>query len=171
MIQLTFIQQDMDFVLEVMQEISDAMELCAREQYLYQAPKLKDLVEQLYVEVIESTMILSKTCQEITKKRIFDPYRQKEKLKEATARIRRISEAVVREVEYQHRLEMLRTSNRIVEMQVEQRRMVGMLEDQKRILAGMEEERRVMGVIQGQQEILHVVQEIQRRLQTEADGK
>lgn len=160
----------MTIVFEAMQEMSEAIELCTREHALYQDPKLTSLIEKLYLEALDITKILMTYYEKKKSSRLLSAINERDipQLESATVRIRRISEAVLREVDYQHRLEMRRTSNRIVEMQVEQRRMMGMLEDQKRILQGMEEERKIMGVIQGQQEILQVVQQIQLRLQAEA---
>ena len=82
------------------------------------------------------------------------------------AEVHRLSQAVLREVDYQHRLELRQTSSRVVDMQIEQRKILTTLEDQKLILQSLQEERRVTSVVQEQQKILQVLQKIQGIFQT-----
>ena len=149
-----------------MTEISDAMTSCERELVLYKDPKLYNLVERVYVELFH-VLGMSKSYYS---RRLY-PFRMQEyvaRFDKSIAEIRRLSQAIQREVDYHHRLEMRETSSRIVDMQLEQRKILATVEEQRQILKSMEEERKIMNIVREQQKILQIVQQIQGAMQAQA---
>lgn len=144
--------------------MSAAITTCERELVLYKDPKIQDLVERLYSELLAvlhaGHEFYSKHRPLLRNQLGFRPTFEK-----PMAEVRRLSQAVLREVDYQHRLELRETSSRIVDMQIEQRKILTTLEDQKRILRSLQEERRIISVVQEQQKILQIVQQIQGTMQ------
>ncbi|KAI5466128.1 hypothetical protein BGZ63DRAFT_420636 [Mariannaea sp. PMI_226] len=124
-----------------LEEMADAMTMCSRELRLYQQ---RDMGLWMIAETERHT------------------------LNRNIAEIRRISERVVREVDYQHRVEMRQAGSMIADMHVKQYKIVQMLHDQKAILESMQQERKLMDLVREQQKILQIVRRIQNdlRLQT-----
>ena len=156
-------------MIESLTEMFDAIQTCERELILYKDSKLQDLVARLYIQLFK----ILKTLREI----YFNPlqvHRYKQlnigsyignEMEEPMAEMRRLRQAVMREVDYQHRVELRETSSRVADMQIEQRKILTTLEDQRRILKSLQEERRIIGVVQEQQKILQIVQQIQGAMQ------
>lgn len=151
-------------MMEALTEMSDAIMSCERETVLYQDPKLYSLVEKVYLELLEILNANLKFYATAWIRR-GTQINVRTMTKKSIAEVRRLSQAVLREVDYQHRLEMRATSSRIVDMQIEQRQIPATLEDQKRILRSLQEERKIMTVVQEQQKVLQVVQQIQGAIQ------
>jgi hypothetical protein len=152
--------------MESLQEMSDAMSLCNREMALYQDPTIADNARAMYVEVFECIRACIEEYRRPAAKTVL-PFVQTalpRKVERSMERIRKLSRALLREVDYQHRLELRRTSQRLVEMQIEQKSIFRALEDQKRLLESLQEEKNLMGLIQEQQKTTQVLQDIQRRI-------
>jgi hypothetical protein len=148
-----------------MTEMMSALEICQRETQLYQAPTLFEHVTTLYTELIRISAAL---VLQMTQPR-ESPFKSivQTNLDAYLAKTQKLTTAILREVDYQHRLEMRETSSRIVEMQIEQHKILSTLEEQRKILAALQEERKIMDVVREQQKILQTVQQIQARLQME----
>lgn len=135
---------------------------------LYKDSKLRNLVARLYKLLLETlqpfhgSYLLSDSRGH---HQMPDGLFCQEDLEKPLAEVRKLSQAVLREVDYQHRLELRETSSRIMDMQIEQRKILTTLEDQKRILRSLQEERRIISVVQEQQKILQIVQQIQATMQ------
>ena len=146
-------------MIESLTEMSDAIQTCERELVLYKSSKLQDLVARLYVPLLEILGRLNSNHMLIQQPQL------RPMVEKRMAEIRRLSQAVLREVDYQHRVEQRETSSRVADMQIEQRKILTTLEDQRRILKSLQEERRIIGVVQEQQKILQIVQQIQGAMQ------
>lgn len=148
--------------------MSDAITTCERELGLYKDPKIQDLVERLYselLEVLHAGLEFYSNRRYLLRNQLGLQLGLQPTFEKSMAEVRRLSQAVLREVDYQHRLELRETSSRIVDMQIEQRKILTTLEDQKRILRSLQEERRIISVVQEQQKILQIVQQIQGTMQ------
>ena len=146
-------------MIESLTEMSDAIQTCERELVLYKSSKLQDLVARLYVPLLEILGRLNSNHMLIQQPQL------RPMVEKRMAEIRRLSQAVLREVDYQHRVELHKTSLRVADIQIEQRKILTTLEDQRRILKSLQEERRIIGVVQEQQKILQIVQQIQGAMQ------
>lgn len=144
--------------------MSEAITTCERELDLYRNPKLQNLVGRLYCELL-ATLHAGYKFYSNHRSLLRNKLGLRSNFEKPMAEVRRLSQAVLREVDYQHRLELRRTSSRVADMQIEQRKILTTLEDQKRILRSLQEERRIISVVQGQQKILQIVQQIQGTLQ------
>lgn len=150
--------------------MTEVIEVCNRERQLYESDKLSRMIADCYLEVLN---VLRLSLQEIQGRRFMrtlmasmdNSYRSE--LDKAMTTIRRISDSILREVDYQHRLEMRETSSRVIDMQFQQHKMLALLENQQSILQEMDEERKVMTATQGQQEVLQAIQPIERQLQSQ----
>lgn len=153
-------------------EASEAAMLCTREVALYDDPKLFDLLKQVYTALLTLMQVcLFRYKQRSLGSIVRSTYSTnffRARFDNAIGDLRRLSQSVVRVVDYQRRFEMRATSERIVNMQKEQHRILATLEDQKRTLQTMKDERQVMNVVQEQQKILKVMQQIQGQLQEQA---
>lgn len=145
--------------------MSEAITTCERELLLYRDPKLQDLVGRLYSELL-ATLHAGYKFYSNHRSLLRKQLGLRPTFEKPMAEVRRLSQAVLREVDYQHRLELRETSSRIVDMQIEQRKILTTLEDQKRILRSLQEERRIISVVQEQQKILQIVQQIQGTMYT-----
>ena len=152
-------------LMENLTQMSDVIQTSTRELILYKDPKLSDLVKRLYVQLLEAFSIwkphLGRKGQLMIRERVFQT-----EIEKRMAEMRKLSQAVLQEVDYLHRVELRETSSRIVSMQTEQKKILQTLEDQKRILQSLQEERRIIHVVQEQQKILQIVQQIQGAMQT-----
>ena len=153
-------------MIERLTEMSDAIQTFERDLVLYKDSKLQDLVARLYVQLFEILKIwrrfyFTPTRLHISLLLLIDRFDDEKPM----AEMRRLSQAVLREVDYQHRLELRETSSKVADMQIEQRKILTTLEDQRRILKSLQEERRIIGVVQEQQKILQIVQQIQGTMQ------
>ena len=151
--------------------MSDAITTCKRELVLYKDPKLQDLVTRLYVALIETSSRSHKLYSRQSSLLPYQPVLWRQQVEKPMAEVRRISQAVLREVDYQHRVELRETSTRVVDLQIEQRKILTTLKDQKLILQSLQEERRIISVVQEQQKILQILQNIQGALQTRGINK
>src|SRR5271170_5132936 len=145
--------------------MSEVVTECERELVLYQDPNIYFLVEQCYIELLQSLERCAKVYKSSTSAILPWQISFREGMEKSMARIRKLSQSVIREVDYRHRLEMREASHRLVEMQIEQRKILMAVEDQKRVLESLQEERSIMSLVQEQQKIIQVVQDIQRRMQ------
>lgn len=146
--------------------MSDAVQTCERELALYKDSKLQDLVAKLYVQLFE---ILNTLHGYYSDPRSLRKYKQfnirPHDIEEPMAEMRRLSQVVLREVDYLHRVKLHETSSKVADIQIEQRKILTTLEDQRRILKSLQEETRIIGVVQEQQKILQIVQQIQGAMQ------
>lgn len=152
-------------MVDSIQEMGDAIATCSRETILYEDPELYEFVGQIYDELLDA---IHWTCTWLSSSGVKSRFKSLElqfKYNRFMARIHKISQRILREADYRHRLEMRETSSRIVDMQVEQQKILAKVEDQKRILQSMQEERQIMDVVQKQQRILQVVQQIHGSMQ------
>ncbi|UJO19848.1 uncharacterized protein CLAFUR5_09826 [Fulvia fulva] len=164
------IENEVDSVANALLEMTEVIEVCNRERQLYESDKLSRMIADCYLEVLN---VLRLSLQEIQGRRFMrtlmasmdNSYRSE--LDKAMTTIRRISDSILREVDYQHRLEMRETSSRVIDMQFQQHKMLALLENQQSILQEMDEERKVMTATQGQQEVLQAIQPIERQLQSQ----
>lgn len=136
-----------------------------RELLLYQYPEMISWVEKCHIELLQ----VLESCHETFSNSSalaneFQRMSLRREMEKSMAQIRKLSEAVLREVNYRHRSEMRDASHRLVEMQMEQRKILISVEDQKRLLESLQEERSIMSLVQEQQKIMQVVQDIQRRM-------
>lgn len=146
--------------------MSEVVAVCERELVLYQDPKIYSLVERCYIELLQILERSSKAySKSSTSTNLWRNMTFREAIEKSMAHIGKLSQAVLREVDYRHRLEMREASNRLVEMQVEQRKILMVVEDQERVLKSLKEERSIMNLVQEQQKIMQVVQDIQGRMQ------
>ena len=154
-------------MIESLTEMSEAVQTCARELFLYKDSKLQDLIARLYAQLFGALKILSKfhLTPRLARLSKVAGIRAEVVLKEHMAEMRKLSQAVLREVDYQHRFEQREISSRVVDMQIEQRKILTTLEAQRRILKSLQEERRIIGVVKEQQKILQIVQQIQGSMQ------
>ena len=147
-------------------EMSDAVALGSRELELHQDEKIYELVVQLYTLMLKAAGEISKRASsrqlslQLPKSGFYDWFN--EQIKE----MRQVSDKIMREVDYRHRLEMREATRKIAEIHVEQHKIVAMLQDQRRILESMQQERKIMDAIHQQQQILQVVQQIQQDVQS-----
>ena len=153
-----------------MEELSDAIVVCEREISLYKAQRLYNLVSRVYYEFLEAMSLCTKYYQRSPIQAAMNRLQFRPAFEARIAEIRRLSQAILREVDYHHRLEMRDTGSRVVAMQVEQRKILSTLQDQRRILQSLREERKIMDLVHEQQKILQVVQQIQSAMR-EADPK
>ena len=152
-------------MLESLTEMSDAIQTCERELILYRDAKLQNLVARLYVQLFEILETGCRFCLCSIFSGALNPLNIRTDIEKPMAEMRRLSQAVLREVDYHHRVEQRETSSKVTDMQIEQRKILTTLEDQRRILKSLQEERRIIGVVQEQQKILQIVQQIQGALQ------
>ena len=152
-------------MLESLTEMSEAIQTCERELVLYKDAKLQNLVTRLYVQLFEILDTWFGFCLCWISSRALDPLNTRTYIENPMAEMRRLLQAVLREVDYQHRVEQRKTSSKVADMQIEQRKILTTLEDQRRILKSLQEERRIIGVVQEQQKILQIVQQIQGAMQ------
>ena len=145
--------------------MSDAIQTCERELVLYKDAKLQNLVARLYVQLFEVLEAWSRLYLHSISSRALHLLNTHTDIEKPMAEMRRLSQAVLREVDYQHRVELHETSLRVADMQIEQRKILTTLEDQRRILKSLQEERKIIGVVQEQQKILQIVQQIQGAMQ------
>ena len=143
----------------------DAIQSCERELVLYKGSKLQDLVARLYVQLFEILRMLSPLYPIHRAVRIAMQHSIRLRIERKMVEMRILSQAVLHEVDYHHRVEQRETSSKVADMQVEQRKILATLEDQRRILKSLQEERRIIGVVQEQQKILQIVQQIQGAMQ------
>ena len=80
-------------------------------------------------------------------------------------RSRECSEAILREVNYRHRIELRETSSCVADMQAEQGKIVSTMEERRRILDALQDQKKIADIIREQQRILQLVQQIQAQLQ------
>ena len=156
-------------MIESLTEMSDAVRSCERALVHYRDSKLQDFVSRLYVELFEilkaSHGIYSNPSSLRENVQLIAVYEVGCEILEPMAEMRRLSQVVLREVDYLHRVELRETSSEVTDMQIEQRKILTTLEDQRRILKSLQEERRIIGVVQEQQKILQIVQQIQGAMQ------
>jgi hypothetical protein len=160
-------------ITEGIEEMSETISICQRELDLYPDPKLFSLMEKLYMELLNFLQAARKVYSSKTSgafRNILDTSFQKA-FERSSGQIRKLSEAVLREVDYHHRLEMRESSSRLKDMEQDQRKILQGLEDQKQILESMQEERKIMTMVQDQQKILQAVQAIQMRMQMITPGE
>ena len=152
-------------MIESLTEMSDALNSCERELVLYKDSKLQDLVSRLYVQLLEIMDTWHRFYLRSSPSRALHPLNIRTDIEEPMAEMRKLSQAVLREVDYQHRVELRETSSKVADIQIEQRKILATLEGQRRILKSLQEERRIIGVVQEQQKILQIVQQIQGAMQ------
>ena len=150
---------------ESLAEMSDAIQTCERELLLHKDSQLQDVVARLYVQLFTILDIMRRFYSASRLSNRFQRLDIRHSIEKPMAEMRRLSQAVLREVDYQHRVELRETSLRVADMQIEQRKILTTLEDQRRILKSLQEERRIIGVVQEQQKILQIVQQIQGAMQ------
>ena len=160
-------------MVDSLTEMSDAITSCERELILYKDPELYSLVEKLYHKHLEALYLTHQHYTSSSSRRLvrLNLHLFQTAFEKPMKEIRRLSQAVLREVDYQHRVELRDATSRIADMQIEQRKILTTLEDQKRILRSLQEERQIMSVVQEQQKILQVVQQIQGTMQTRETGE
>jgi len=154
-------------------EISDAMALWTRELELYQDEKFHQLIIQGYQHMLESARI----CIEVMQRKgtstilatISTTFRSR--FEKRIIEMQKISDKIVREVDYRHRVEMREASRKIAVMHVEQQKIASMLQNQKNLLETMQQERKIMDVVHEQQKILQIVQQIQLRMHAQAGDR
>ena len=92
-------------MIESLTEMSDALQTCEREIFLYKDSKLQELVARLYVQlfvILKSWRRLYLSPRPLLISRLLnDPL----DIEKPIAEMRRLSQAVLREADYQHRVE------------------------------------------------------------------
>ena len=164
--------------MESLTEMSDVVQICERELVLYKDAKVQDLVGRLYVQLFEALDAWRNFYSHSGSSRMHhllkirpDTEILTPEIEKSMAEIRRLSQAVLREVDYRHRVELRETSSKVADIQIQQRKILTTLEDQRRILKSLQEERRIISVVQEQQKILQIVQQIQGAMQMRGTGE
>ena len=153
----------MDMMLRDMEVMTEAIKMCQREYELYPCQEMLDLVIKVYVS---SFRYLTEMSHWLPKNRLRSIKGLTWDISSSAAmeELRQTSEAVIKEVEYQHRSEMRDAANRLKGMEQDQQKILRAMEAQKKILASLQEEREVMTEIQDQQKILHNLQQVETKL-------
>ena len=145
------------------QEFAQATVLCEKQHKLYPTSRVKNLMIQLYTELIEcmhSALVFTQLP------RVFGEVSVKsfqEDFQEAITSVHKLSKLVIREVEYYHRVQLQYAHHRLVHVEVEQHKIVTALDEQKKILASLAEERRLVTMMNDQQLILQALQQLQMK--------
>ena len=148
-------------MMESLLEMSDTIQTCERELVLYKDAKIQNLVSRLYTELFEVLQTFRRLYLR-SRDTVLESDLTRTNIEKPMAKMRRLYQAVMREVDYRHRVELRET---VTDIQIEQRKILTTLEDQRRILKSLQEERRIVGVVQEQQKILQIVQQIQGAMQ------
>lgn len=152
----------------MLEEISETIESCCREYELYQSVRMKNLIEKLYLTLMEF-------CQQSIKMMQASPLKRAtlelsgskgEDFQKSILDIRKISASVMQEVEYLNRVELRNAHSRLRKMEQDQQKMLLAMEEQKKIMLSLKEERRITTMITDQQSILEVVQNLQMKVAT-----
>ena len=166
----------MDVLFRDMEVMTEAITMCQREYKLYPCHEIRDLVAKVYVSSFRYLTEMSQWLGTPTSNnRLLSISKVKWDISSSImGELRQTSEAVIREVEYQHRSEMRDATNRLKDIEQDQQKILAAMEAQRKILASLQEEREVMTEIQDQQKILHLLQQVETRLNqlsTRDDGK
>ncbi|EON61324.1 hypothetical protein W97_00537 [Coniosporium apollinis CBS 100218] len=142
--------------------MADAAEACQREYDLYPVAEVQELVTSLYGEMIpflEQIIKLHGTA----RSRFFRGDGGRHEIQDSTVRVRKISQKIIREVEYLHRREMREAHLRLQDVERKQITVLQVMEAQQKILISLQEEQKIMAVISDQQKILQMLQQLQMR--------
>ena len=100
--------------------MSDAIQTCERELVLYKDARLQGLVVRVYVKLFETLKAWYDIYSRSSSSRKFrllnirpDTEPPTAEMEKPMAEMRRLSQAVLREVDYQHRAELHETSSRV----------------------------------------------------------
>ena len=154
----------MDLMLREIEVMAEVIKMCQREYKLYPCQEIRDLVAKVYIASFEYLTEMSRFLKNPLKLSVMGKIKWTDQSSIAMAELRQTSEAVIKEVEYQHRAEMRDAANRLKGIEQDQGRIFAAMEAQKKILASLQEEREVMNEIQDQQRILHLLQQVETRL-------
>lgn len=153
------------------EELGDALTVCAREFELYRDnERIVGLVIKVYQEILDTMSLCTANMPEDRPQgmKITFSGGLGERYKQQVAAMRKALERLMREVDYQHRLEMRESSRKIADMHIQQQQMAQMLRDQRLLVESLQQERQIMKLVQEQQKILAAVQNIQQTMQSQA---
>jgi hypothetical protein len=164
-------------------ELSEAIQLCQREFELQPAPEIGTAMTKLYIAVLdyarEALNLLNPG------KRFKVVMFEKTQVAKMVVNIRKQTDIVMREVEYQQRREMRRQGRQmsdmngvmmrmnakmvtmhdmVRDMQVDQQRILAGISSQRAILESLQDQQNLMSVIKTQQQILRGVEQLLLRL-------
>jgi hypothetical protein len=145
----------------------EVIEICQRETKLYKSDMIIKLTVSAYEDILKYHLVCIQASMQPGYVRAALAGTLSGRLQRISDRLQNTAAKILKEVEYQHRLEMRQASQRIAEMHIQQRHIIDMLNGQRRILESLQEEQQLMDVIKGQQRILQITQQIQQRLQME----
>ena len=157
----------MDIMLRDMEVMTEAIKMCQRECELYPCQEMLDLVVKVYVSSFRYLTEMSQWFGTPTSKnrlRSIKGLTWDISSSAAMGELRQTSEAVIKEVEYQHRSEMRDAAHRLKGIEQDQQKILAAMEAQRKILTTLQEEREVMTEIQDQQKILHLLQQVETKL-------
>ena len=157
----------MDMMFRDTEVMSEAITMCRREYELYPCPEIWDLVVKVYVSSFRYLTEMSQWFGTPTSRdrlRLISKAKWDISSSAVMGELRQTSEAVIKEVEYQHRSEMRDATNRLKGIEQDQQKILAAMETQRKILTSLQEEREVMTEIQDQQKILHLLQQVETKL-------
>ncbi|KAL1869389.1 hypothetical protein Daus18300_005601 [Diaporthe australafricana] len=161
------VQSHFAAVMDALTEMQDALRMCEREYRLYPEQRVRELFEKLCKEMVEAAAFNIKTLQGSAARRAIKglvyAQQQEIKVKDTSARIKGLSERVIKEVEYLHRRELKEAHQRLREVDRKQDEALRMLEEQQRILTSLQEEQRLLGVVADHQKVLQLLQQLLAR--------
>lgn len=162
-----------EVILEAMEEMQDAFEMCEREYALYPEHRLRRLVVQLYAEAVSSlanmTQALARGASMYKYSGLVSTPSGVSGIGESVERIRGASRKITAEVEYLQRRELREAYARLRDIDRKQDHVIRALAEHRKIMLSLQEEQRVLASVADHQKVLQMLQQLLARGAVAAD--
>jgi len=150
-------------ILRALVEMQDAFETCEREYSLYPEPHVKDLVLDLYTEVISGLASIARLLPDTARNSmrlaiISDSHARM--ISDSIETIQACARKVIKEVEYLHRKELREAHLRLRQIDRKQDQVIRALEEQRRIMLSLQEEQKILTSVNNHQKVLQMLQQL-----------